>query len=42
MATLEVRGERERIARLEDELKMVRAELAELREGFAEFKKQFE
>ncbi len=41
-ATLEVRGERERIARLEDELKTVRAELAELREGFAEFKKQFE
>jgi uncharacterized protein YceH (UPF0502 family) len=40
--TLEVRGERERIARLEDELKTVRAELAELREGFAEFKKQFE
>jgi len=41
-STLEVRGERERIARLEDELKTVRAELAELREGFAEFKKQFE
>lgn len=41
-ATLEVRGERERIGRLEDELKAVRAELAELREGFAEFKKQFE
>jgi uncharacterized protein YceH (UPF0502 family) len=40
--TLEVRAERERIARLEDELKTVRAELAELREGFAEFKKQFE
>jgi uncharacterized protein YceH (UPF0502 family) len=40
--TLEVRGERERIARLEDELKTVRAELAELRAGFAEFKKQFE
>ncbi len=41
-STLEVRGERERIARLEDELKTVRAELAELREGFADFKKQFE
>jgi hypothetical protein len=40
--TLEVRGERERIARLEDELKTVRTELAELRAGFAEFKKQFE
>lgn len=41
-ATLEVRGERERIARLEDELKTMRAELAQLREGFAQFKKQFE
>ncbi len=41
-ATLEVRGERERIARLEDELKTVQAELAELREEFAEFRKQFE
>lgn len=41
-ATLEVRGERERMARLEEELKTVRAELGELREGFAEFKKQFE
>jgi len=41
-ATLEVRGERERIERLEDELKVVRAELTELREGFGEFKKQFE
>ena len=40
--TLEVRGERERMARLEDELKTVRAELAELRGQFAEFKKQFE
>ena len=41
-ATLEVRGERERIARLEEELRAVRAELAELREQFGEFKKQFE
>lgn len=38
-----VRGETgERVARLEDELKAVRAELSELREQFAEFKKQFE
>ena len=36
------RGETERVARLEDELKAVRAELAELREQFGEFKKQFE
>jgi hypothetical protein len=36
------RGETERVARLEDELKAVRAEVAELREQFAEFKKQFE
>ena len=41
-ATLEVRGERERIARLEEELRAVRAELQELREQFGEFKKQFE
>ena len=41
-ATKEVRVEMERMSRLEDELKMMRAELAELREGFAEFKKQFE
>ncbi len=31
-----------RVARLEEELKTVRAELAELREQFAEFKRQFE
>ncbi|HLL72734.1 MAG TPA: YceH family protein [Pyrinomonadaceae bacterium] len=41
-ATLEVRGERERIARLEEELRAVRAELQALREQFGEFKKQFE
>jgi hypothetical protein len=41
-ATREVRGELERVAHLENELKTVRAELAELREQFAEFKKQFE
>ena len=40
--TLEVRGEMERLARLEEELKAVRAELAELRGQFGEFKKQFE
>ncbi len=36
------RGDAERVGRLEDELKAVRAELAELREQFAEFKRQFE
>lgn len=41
-ATAEARGERGRVARLEEELKAVRAELAELREQFGEFKKQFE
>jgi uncharacterized protein YceH (UPF0502 family) len=40
--TLEVRGEMGRVARLEEELQAVRAELAELRGQFAEFKKQFE
>ncbi|HEX8423968.1 MAG TPA: YceH family protein [Pyrinomonadaceae bacterium] len=37
-----VRGESERVARLEAELREVRAELGALREQFAEFKKQFE
>jgi len=41
-AMLEVRAENERVARLEDELKAVRAELAELKEQFGEFKRQFE
>jgi hypothetical protein len=41
-AVLEARGENDRVARLEDELKTVRAELVELREQFGEFKKQFE
>ncbi|HYG12261.1 MAG TPA: YceH family protein [Pyrinomonadaceae bacterium] len=40
--TSEARGETGRVARLEEELKAVRAELAELREQFGEFKKQFE
>ena len=41
-ATLEVRAEGEKFARLEEELKSVRAELSELQEQFREFKKQFE
>ncbi|HZH91812.1 MAG TPA: YceH family protein [Pyrinomonadaceae bacterium] len=42
VAPTEARGEMGRVARLEEELKSVRAELAELREQFGEFKKQFE
>jgi hypothetical protein len=42
VAPAEARGEMGRVARLEEELKSVRAELAELREQFGEFKKQFE
>ena len=41
-AMLEVRAESEKFARLEEELKLVRAELSELQEQFREFKKQFE
>jgi len=41
-ATLEVRAEGEKFARLEEELKSVRAELSALQEQFREFKKQFE
>ena len=41
-ATLEVRQENERLARLEDEVARLRAELADLSQQFIEFKKQFE
>lgn len=41
-ATLEVRQENERMAKLEQELAQVRNELAELRLQFLAFKKQFE
>ena len=41
-ATLEVRAESEKFARLEEELKSVRVELSALQEQFREFKKQFE
>jgi uncharacterized protein len=41
-ATLEVRQENERIAKLEDELTQVRGELSELKQQFVDFKKQFE
>ena len=41
-ATLEVRAENERIARLEKESDRLRAELEELRQAFLEFKSQFE
>ena len=41
-ATLEVRQENERIAKLEEELTQVRGELSELKQQFVDFKKQFE
>jgi uncharacterized protein len=41
-ATLEVRQENERLARVEGELTQVRSELAELKQQFIDFKKQFE
>lgn len=41
-ATLEVRRENERLAKLEAELAQVRGELAELKEEFLRFKRQFE
>lgn len=40
--TLEVRAERERVARLESEVETLRAEVASLRQQFDDFKKQFE
>ena len=41
-ATLEVRQENERIAKVEEELAQVRGELLELKQQFLEFKRQFE
>ena len=41
-ATLEVRAENERLARLEEEVGFLRRELDELRETFTRFKEQFE
>ena len=41
-ATLAVRAENERIAKLEEETAALRRELAELKQQFAEFRKQFE
>jgi uncharacterized protein YceH (UPF0502 family) len=41
-ATIEVRAENERIARLEQEVERLRGNLDDLLEQFAEFKKQFE
>ena len=41
-ATLEVRQENERLARLESELAQVRSELEQVKTQFLEFKKQFE
>ena len=41
-ATLEVRQENERLARLEEEIAQMRGELSELKQQFVDFKKQFE
>ena len=41
-ATLAVRAENERIAKLEEETSALRQELAQLRQQFADFRKQFE
>jgi uncharacterized protein YceH (UPF0502 family) len=41
-ATLEVRAENERVARLESEVEALRGEMAALRQQFDDFKKQFE
>ena len=41
-ATIEVRQENEKLARLEEELAHVRGELEELKQQFLDFKKQFE
>lgn len=41
-ATLEVRAENERVARLESEVESLRGEVAALRQQFDDFKKQFE
>lgn len=41
-ATVAVRAENERLAKLEEETASLRRELAELRQQFAEFRKQFE
>jgi uncharacterized protein len=41
-ATIEVRAENERIARLEGEVENLRQELTELKQQFLDFKKQFE
>ena len=41
-ATLRVRAENERIAKLEEETASLRQELVELRQQFADFRKQFE
>jgi uncharacterized protein YceH (UPF0502 family) len=41
-ATIEVRQENEKLARLEEELAQVRGELEELKNQFLDFKKQFE
>lgn len=41
-ATIEVRQENQRLSKLEEDLAQVRVELAELKQHFFEFKKQFE
>ncbi len=41
-ATLQVRGENQRLATLEEEVALLRQELADLRDDFAAFRRQFE
>jgi len=41
-ATLQVRGQNQRLATLEEEVALLRQELADLREDFAAFRRQFE
>ena len=41
-ATLQVRGENQRLAALEEEVALLRQELADLRDAFAAFRRQFE
>jgi len=41
-ATMEVRAENERIAKLEDDILEIKAEMVQLRQAFEQFKGQFD